>query len=167
MKVIINNRFRRMAHTTGDKCHLPLFMASSDSLMAEFMASISPSYPDKELKFTIVDTDFSSIWLDLPANTILKLDDANKQAYYRILAANNKLADIDWGKYSVYVQLDHFEALPERYEVSPSLESEGYQINRFNFRYNYYVPMHKLPIFTTEYEAKEYIVSHLSDWEIS
>ena len=167
MQVIINNRFRRMAQTTGDKCHLPLFMPSSDNLEAEFIALISPIYPEKELKFTIVDTAFASVWLDLPANTILRLDDADQQGYYRILAANNKLANIEWVKYSVYVQSDHFEALPERYEVQSALEVEGYQICRFNFRYNYYVPMHKLPVFSTEHDAKEYIVSHLPSWEIS
>lgn len=165
MNVIINNRFRRMAQATGDRCHLPLFVSSDPSLHADFIDLLKSIYPDQELKIDN-QVGLSSVWVDLPANTVFQLGEVNDQGYSPILAANNKLEDVDWEKNTVYVQLGHFEPLPERYQVQQATEAEGYQIYRFNFRYNYYVPMHKLPVFSSEHEAKEYILSQLSDWEI-
>lgn len=163
MKAIINYRYRRMAKSTGDKCFLPLFMNASDQLKCPFIAEIEEVLSENELKFND-DSVYSSVWVHLPLNTIFELSEESKNGYARILGANNKLEEINWQTYCVYVQLVHFEDIPKRYDVQLLEEDNAYQILRYNFSYNYYVPMQKLPLFNTESDAWTYVKSNLEDW---
>ena len=161
MKAIINYRYRRMAHTTGDKCQLPLLMLSNDAMKANFLSEIK-SVTENESLFFSDEGKYSSIWVSLPANTIFDLSD--ECDYAQILNVNNKFSEVDWSRYTVFIQRSHVEAIPQRYDVQLSEEESAYQILRYNFGYNYYVPMQKLPLFNKEADAWNYIEQNLEDW---
>lgn len=161
MKAIINYRYRRMAHTTGDKCQLPLLMLSNDVMNENFLSEIKSITENDSLSFSD-EGKYSSIWVNLPANTIFDLSDEDD--YAQVLNVNNKFSEIDWNEYTVFIQRSHVEAIPNRYDVQFSEEENLFQILRYNFGYNYYVSMQKLPLFDTEADAWNYIDQNLEDW---
>lgn len=161
MKAIINYRYRRMAQSTGDKCRLPLFMLTTDKAKEELLIGLKALTEQEDLSFTDEGL-YSSVWIALPANTIFELSEEDE--YPRILSINNKFSEIDWSVFKVYLQRSHTENIPDRYDVQSSIEESGFQILRYNFSYNYYVPMQKLPLFEDEASAWNYIKHNLEDW---
>lgn len=163
MKAIINYRYRRMAHSGGEKCRLPLLVLTSDNTKDKFLVDFKVVSQQDSLSFSD-EGIYSSLWVELPANTIFVVSDEGD--YARISKVSNKLSEINWNEHEVYIQRSHIEELPKRYDVQPSVEGVGYQILRYNFSYNYYVPMQKLPVFDNEADAWEYIKCRLEDWSL-
>lgn len=161
MKAIINYRYRRMAQTNGDKCQIPLFILSQSECKEHFLLELKAVSQQESLTFSDEGT-YSSLWVELPANTILDVSEEGE--YMRISHVNNKFSEINWNEYAVYIQRSHIEEIPKRYDVQLSEEGNNYQILRYNFSYNYYVPMQKLPFFASESEAWQYIQENLEDW---
>lgn len=161
MKALINYKYRRMAQSTKDKCQLPLLMLSSDNAKDDFLKEFHSITNQVNLHFSD-EGKYSSVWVSLPSNTILDL--AGEGIFLRILQLNNKLSDLNFSKYEVYIQNSHIEAIPSRYDVQQLEDGDGFYILRYNFSFNYYVPIQKLPYFRTESEAWSYIKDYLPDW---